>query len=126
VLLPLPGNPRMMYSVLFMLFVVEYPSVHPEKYVGSYELKCYHAHGDAPFKDILKQPQARVADYETSLPPDVVLNVSSQHTIIIVTSIRLRNYLSDHESIVFTDTKLQFTSLVPSQSFNYIIRQLEI
>ena len=57
-LLPLPGNPRMMYSVFLMLFVVEYPSVHPEEYVCSSELKCYHAGGDAPFKNILKQPQA--------------------------------------------------------------------
>ena len=104
-LLPLPGNPRMMYSVFLMLFVVEYPSVHPEEYVCSYELKCYHAGGDAPFKNILKQPQAGITDYEACLPSDVVFKVFSQHTHIIVASIRLRNYFSDHESIVFTDAK---------------------
>ena len=79
VLLPLPGNPRMMYNVLFMLFVVEYPSVHPEEYVCSYELKCYHAGGDAPFKNILKQPQARVTDDEACLPSDVVFKIFLDH-----------------------------------------------
>ena len=104
-LLPDPGNPRIMYSVLLMLFVVEYPPVYPEEYVCSYELKCYHAGGCAPFKDVLEQPQARITYYESGLPPDVVFEIFFQHTHIIVVSIRLRNYFSDHESIVLTNAK---------------------
>lgn len=59
----------------------ENPSINPEKYVGSYELKRDHACGYTPPQVVLKQPHAWITNYKTSLPSHIVFEVLLNHAL---------------------------------------------
>lgn len=59
-----------------VIFVFEYPTIHMIKYVGSYKLKGYHAQPHVQTKHLLKKPHAWITHHESTLPSDVVFDVT--------------------------------------------------
>ena len=72
-------NYNMKCSVAQLFSLAENPSVHPEENVGSNELKRDHAAGGAPLHVILKKPHAGITNDESTLPSNVVLEVTFAH-----------------------------------------------
>lgn len=68
------------------------------KYIGTNELKSYHAGGYAPLHVILKEPHARIADHKPTLPSNIIFEIP----LPIHEQSQLRNITNNNATIIIS------------------------